>query len=88
MRIDPALARKLLAGLCRALRETDLIGWYSDERIAGALLTEREADVWADDARIVTQRVTETLADILPPPVARRVRVRAHRIAPTGAPVS
>ena len=87
-RIDPALARKLFAGLCRALRETDLIGWYSDGRIAGALLTEREADVWADDARIVTQRVTETLAEILPPPVARRVRVRAHHIAPTGAPVS
>jgi hypothetical protein len=82
LRIHPAVARKLVAGLCRALRETDLVGWYREERIAGALLTARGGDSWAGAARIVSQRVTEVLAEDLPSPVAQRVRVRTHYIRP------
>jgi hypothetical protein len=80
--INPPVARKLFAGMCRALRETDLIGWYREERIAGALLTERGGDSWEDTARIVSRRVTEALAEDLPSPVARHVRVRPHHIRP------
>jgi hypothetical protein len=82
-RIDPALARKLFSGMCRALRETDLVGWYSDERIAGAVLTKRSGEMWVDDGRIVAQRVTDALAKDLPSPAARRVRVHAHHIQPS-----
>jgi hypothetical protein len=82
IRIDPALARKLFAGLWRALRETDLIGWYRDERVAGAVLSERGEDSWADVARIVARRVTDALAEDVRSPVARRLRVRVHHIQP------
>jgi hypothetical protein len=88
IRIDPALARRLFSGLWRALRETDLIGWYREERVAGAVLSERGDDSWADVARIVVQRVTDALAEDLPSPVARRVRVRVHHIQPNLAPSS
>jgi hypothetical protein len=82
IRIDPALARKLFAGLWRALRETDLIGWYRDERVAGAVLSERGEDSWADVARIVARRVTDALAEDVRSPAARRLRVRVHHIQP------
>ena len=82
IRIDPALARKLFSGMWRALRETDLVGWYREECIAGAVLTERDEDSWADAARVVARRVTDVLAEDLPAPAARRVRVRVHHIRP------
>ena len=82
LRIHPAVARKLFSGLCRALRETDLVGWYREERIAGALLTERGGDSWNDVAQIVSQRVRAALAEELPSPVAGCVRVRTHYIQP------
>jgi hypothetical protein len=85
-RIDPALARKLFSGMCRALRDTDLVGWYSDERIAGALLTKRGGETWADEGQIVAQRVADVLSKDLPSPAARRVRVHTHRIQPSLAP--
>src|SRR6266446_4785495 len=39
-RIDPMLAAKLFSGLWRCLRETDVVGWYREERVAGAVLTQ------------------------------------------------
>src|SRR5688572_1911206 len=40
VRIEPAIARRIFASLWRALREADVIGWYREERTAGAVLTQ------------------------------------------------
>jgi hypothetical protein len=86
IRIDPALARKLFSGMCRARRETDLVGWHREGRIAGAVLTGRGEEAWADDGRIVAQRVRDALVEDLPSPAAQRLRVQVHRIRPNLAP--
>src|SRR4029077_9558004 len=40
--MDPILAGKLFSGLWICLRETDVIGWYREDRVAGAVLTQLE----------------------------------------------
>jgi hypothetical protein len=81
-RIDPATARKLFSGLWRALREVDVIGWYREERIAGAVLTEFGNGAVADVSRLIVQRVTDTLAEAVSPSIARRLQVRVCQIQP------
>src|SRR5205823_7859534 len=54
-RIDPMLATKLFSSLWLCLRETDVIGWYREDRVAGALLTQL-ADSSQTDA--IRERVT------------------------------
>src|SRR4051794_40749181 len=46
--LNRRLARKLFENLSRCLRETDVIGWYLDQRIAGAVLTEVAAETGGD----------------------------------------
>jgi hypothetical protein len=82
VRIDPPVARKLFAGLCGALREADVIGWYREERIAGAVLTEFGTDSSNETSSVVAGRVADVLSVILPSRVARRVQVRVCRMRP------
>jgi hypothetical protein len=87
-RIDRVVARKLFSGMCRALRETDLVGWYCDERVAGAILGRRADETLTDEGRIVAQRVADVLVADLPLPAAHRVRVRVEFIRPNLAAAS
>jgi hypothetical protein len=82
-RIDRTIARPLFAGLCHALRETDVIGWYRDERTAGAVLTPCGDESCAEVARDVTQRVSTVLGEALPARVASRLLVRVCEFHPT-----
>jgi hypothetical protein len=81
-RIEPWIARKLFAGLWRALREADVIGWYREEQIAGALLTELPSGPREEASRVVTQRVADTLLVLLPSSIADRLQVRVCQIQP------
>lgn len=60
-RIAPRVARKLFASLRSCLRETDFVGWYHDERVAGALLT----DLGERTATAVERRVGQTIGSAL-----------------------
>ena len=60
-RIARPVARKLFAGLRSCLRETDFIGWYHEERVAGAVLT----DLGDRTAAAVGRRVGHTLGRAL-----------------------
>jgi hypothetical protein len=77
-RIDRAIATRLFADLGRCLRETDFIGWYREERVAGAVLTELGDGPPREVARRVGQRVREALGGGLPSNVARRLRVHVY----------
>ncbi len=71
-----AMAARLFAGLRRCLRETDIIGWYRQDRVAGVVLSERaDASAGAISGRI-EQRVGDVLRRQLPVAVARSVRLR------------
>ena len=77
-RFDSALGNKVFAGLARSLRETDVIGWYRQERVVGALLTHLEDALIADVSRQLAERVARTLKDDVPEPVAGRLKVRLY----------
>jgi hypothetical protein len=79
VRIDPMVAPKLFSGLRPCLRETDFIGWYREERVVGAVLTELEEGSRTEVSRLVSQRVSGALCEGLPSDIARRLRLRVHQ---------
>ncbi len=82
IRIESRVARVLLAGLWRALREDDIIGWYDTSCVAGALLAECGDDSPAESSEVIVHRVTEVLGASLPPDIAARLQVRVCQIQP------
>lgn len=78
-RIDPAAGARVFAGLARSLRDTDVIGWYREGRIAGALLTHLGDASIADVSHQMADRVTRILREDLPEGIARRLKVRLYQ---------
>jgi hypothetical protein len=74
-----SVAAQVFAGLWRCLRDTDFIGWYREERVAGAMLTELGDAPLREVPRLVSQRVREVLRESLPSDVARRLQVHVYR---------
>ena len=69
-----ASAQKVFAGLRLTLRDTDVVGWYRQDHIAGAVLTfpaTAGADVTTFERRIET-----ALRRRLPAPLAERLQLR------------
>jgi len=81
-RIDPVLAAKLFSGLWLCLRETDVIGWYREDRVAAAVLNQLEDGPQSDVSDLIRQRVTGALCKSLSSDVARRLRVRVFQLRP------
>jgi hypothetical protein len=79
-RIDPALASKLFDCLCRSLRETDVVGWYREDRVAAAVLTQVDGGVPPEVTTVIRQRVGNALREGFPADVARRLRVRVYQL--------
>jgi hypothetical protein len=77
--MDPAVGAKVLAGLARALRETDVIGWYREGRVVGAMLTHLGDSPMADVSRLMSSRVQQTLRDSLPEHVAQHLQVKLYQ---------
>lgn len=71
-----ALATRVFGGLRVSLRETDVVGWYRQDRVAGALLSAGAAADGADLSTVIERRVSEGLRQRLPPAVACDLRVR------------
>jgi len=78
-RIDSVVASNLFSNLWLCLRETDLVGWYREERVAGAVLTEIGDGRQTEVSPLIGQRVTEGLYERLPSGVVRRLRVRIYQ---------
>lgn len=84
MPIAPTLARRIFSGLWRCLRESDVVGWYREGRVAGAVLTESRDRARPEVARLVSHRIREALCAHVPSDVARRLRVRVHQDSEAG----
>ena len=80
--MDPVLAAKLFSGLWRCLRETDVVGWYREGRVPGAILPQVEDGLRPEATREIRQRVTRALCEGLSAAVARRLRVRVYQLRP------
>jgi len=78
-RMPGALASKIFATLTCTLRDTDVIGWYREDRIIGAVLTHLGDAPVADVTRPMSARVTHALSRHLPDEVGRRLKVRLYR---------
>ena len=74
-RLDSMVANNLVSNLRLCLRETDFVGWYREERVAGAVLIELGDRRPTEVSRLIGQRVSERLYERLPSGVARRLQV-------------
>ncbi len=77
--LDRGVASKLFAGLSLCLRETDIIGWYRDRQVAGAILTELAEEHRPEIAHPIGQRVRAVLSERLSSDLACRLQVCAHQ---------
>ncbi len=78
-RLDSMMASNLFSNLWPCLRETDFVGWYYKERVAGAVLSEFGDRRPTEDSRLIGQRVSARLYERLPSDVAHRLRVRIYQ---------
>src|SRR5438128_9964494 len=59
--LDSMVANNLFSNLRLCLRETDFVGWYREERVAGAVLIELGDRRPTEVSRLIGQRVSERL---------------------------
>jgi len=78
--VDPLLAAKLFSGLWDCLRETDVVGWYREDRVVGAVLTQVDDGLRSDVTRVTRNRITTALCHGVSADVARRLRVRVYQL--------
>jgi hypothetical protein len=80
--IPPTSAARLFKALRMLLRDTDIMGWYRQDLVAGAILSAR-ADTPEDETPgLIEQRVREGLLGRLPSSIARILRVRIAQQGP------
>jgi hypothetical protein len=80
--ISRASAARLFQGLRALLRDTDIMGWYRQDLVAGAVLCARGDAPEEETSRLIAQRVTEGLRQRLPGKIARSLRVRVTQQGP------
>jgi hypothetical protein len=78
-RIDAAVGARVFTGLASALRDTDVIGWYREERIAGAVLSQLGDASITEVSRQMAERVTRILRNDLTKGIGRRLKVRLYQ---------
>ena len=78
--IPKASATRLFEGLREALRETDVLGWFSQGRIAGAVLAPDDASSDSETLAVIERRVGEGLRRSLPSKVAKTLSVRVVQL--------
>jgi hypothetical protein len=77
-----ASAAKVFSGLRMLLRDTDIMGWYRQGEVAGAVLTVPSDEPEFETASLIEQRVGDGLRSKLPSSVARSLRVRVTHHGP------
>lgn len=80
--MPPGSAERLFKGLKVALRETDVMGWYRQGRVAGAVLIDRPGSPANGFGSLIEQRVGDELRHRLPAKVANSLRVRVMHLTP------
>lgn len=76
----PEVASRLFSGLALCVREVDFIGWYREERVAGAVLIQGIGTTGQDASRRIGERVIDILDRHLGAPLAQRLNVRVLQL--------
>ena len=76
---DP-LAADVFSSLEECVREVDVVGWYRQGRILGAILPQGEQVCMADAGTRISARIKQTLDQRLSPGIAKLLRVRIVRL--------
>lgn len=76
----PAL--RVLTGLSLSIREVDFCGWYREERVAAAVLTQAADAPSSATCGDIRDRVTRALASQLPRQARAMIQVRVVRLRP------
>jgi len=84
--ITSSCAARLFGGLRQLLRDTDIVGWYRQNRVAGAVLCARLDGSDEETSRAIGARVGEGLRRLLPARTARNLRVRVTQQGPRRVP--
>jgi hypothetical protein len=82
VRIDTMVGPRIFAALRLAVRETDFIGWYREDRVAAAVLCERTTAARAEVSEGLLQRVRQLFHKRMPSGVARRLELRVVQVRP------
>jgi hypothetical protein len=82
-RIGEAVSSRLLAAMAQCLRETDVVGWYREGRIAGAVLMQGADTQGAVTSHQVRERVERALVRRLRRVDSASLLVRVFRLPAT-----
>jgi hypothetical protein len=78
--LDGSIAAQVFSGFAEGLRDTDVIGWYREHRVAGAVLTDLN-DVSEQVVREqVTRRVTAALRGSISARLHSRLRICVYQL--------
>jgi hypothetical protein len=77
--LDDAVSSKVFATLGRSLRETDVIGWYREGSVVGALLTHLGEGPLGDVTQLMSAKIARALRDGLTERVAERLAVKLYQ---------
>jgi hypothetical protein len=77
--LDDAVSAKVFAALVGSLRETDVIGWYRESSVVGALLTHLGDGPLADVSRLMSAKIAQALRNGLTERVAERLAVKLYQ---------
>jgi hypothetical protein len=80
IRFAPRVAARVFDALWLCIRDVDLTGWYTQDRVAGAVLTQDRTMPGADDILRIQSRINEALRGRIPSAVAGGLRVRVLRM--------
>jgi hypothetical protein len=79
--INTKSASRLFSGLALSVREVDFIGWYRQERVAAAVLTQGLGNPDPTAVGAIRERVTQVLGQRLSRAEAQRLQVRVVQLS-------
>jgi hypothetical protein len=79
-RMTRATGEQLFMALAQSMRDTDFIGWYEDQRVAGAVLTEVAEERQNEGIRRTLDRIRRRFETDFPVDVSSRLDIRVNTI--------
>ena len=80
--IPRAVADEIFSGLWLTLREVDFVGWFRQDRVAAAVLTQGDVLPAPEDCRRIARRITRALHQRVPSDIAERLDVQVRQLRP------
>jgi hypothetical protein len=79
-RLSRTMSKRLFLAIAKSVRETDFIGWYEEERVAGAVLTEIAEERQDESVRRTIDRIRRRFEVHLPVAVSSRLDICVNTI--------